>query len=217
MGVGAAAGSALDDGGDDIKALLKLIAAGDLARDQLFKLVYPELKKIARNQMANEFNDLTLEALAIEVFLRLSPSDAANIKDRADFLAIAANVMRRILVGHPQGRLSRKRGSGKRAQDENVAFDLQRPEAMMDLVRALSKLEEMNPRQARVVEMRFFGGFNEQQIGEVLSVNSRTVKRDWQMARAWLLGELNQENESAQDGAAGVLAAPKPTARKGVQ
>ena len=217
MGVGTAAGSALDDGGDDIKALLKLIAAGDLARDQLFKLVYPELKKIARNQMANEFNDLTLEALAIEVFLRLSPSDAANIKDRADFLAIAANVMRRILVGHPRGRLSRKRGSGKRALDENIAFDPQRPEGMMDLVRALSKLEEMNPRQARVVEMRFFGGFNEQQIGEVLSVNSRTVKRDWQMARAWLLGELNQENESAQDGAAGVLAAPKPTARKGVQ
>ena len=183
-------------GGEEIKELLIRIAAGDLAaRDQLFKLLYPELKRMAKNQMANERGDHTLQptALVNEAFLRVPSSEAAKIKDRAHFLAVAANAMRHILVDHARGRLSKKRGSGKRDElNENVAYDPHRPEGMMDLDRALTKLEAMNPRQARVVEMRFFGGLSEEQIGEVLAVSARTVKRDWQIARAWLYGELRE-------------------------
>ena len=180
--------------GDEIRELLKRMASGDeAARGELFKLLYAELKRMAKNQMANERGDHTLQptALVNEAFLRLPSSSSEAIKDRAHFLAMAANAMRHVLVDHARGRLSKKRGSGKRdVLDENVGYDPQRPEGMMDLDRALTKLEEMNPRQARVVEMRFFGGLTEGQIAEVLGVSSRTVKRDWEIARAWLYGEL---------------------------
>ena len=178
--------------GDEIPDLLRRIAEGDqAARDRLFKLMYAELKRMAIAQMARERKDHTLQptALVNEAFLRL-PVDA-SVKDRAHFLAVAANAMRHTLVDHSRARLSKKRGSGKKeVLDEKLAYDPQRPEEMMDLDRALTRLEEMSPRQARIVEMRFFGGLSEDQIAEVLGVSGRTVKRDWQIARAWLYEEL---------------------------
>jgi RNA polymerase sigma factor (TIGR02999 family) len=179
----------------EVTALLRQVSAGvPDARDRLFKLMYPELKRMAVAQMARERKDHTLQptALVNEAFLRLPPAEL-SVRDRAHFLAVAANAMRHILVDHARGRLSRKRGNGRKEPlDERLAYDPQRPEDMVDLDRALERLEAMSPRQARVVEMRFFGGLNEGQIAEVLAVSARTVKRDWRIARAWLYGELVQ-------------------------
>jgi RNA polymerase sigma-70 factor (ECF subfamily) len=179
--------------GGEVTALLRQVSAGvPDAWDRLFEFMYPELKRMAIGRMARERKDHTLQptALVNEAFLRL-PSTEASVRDRAHFLAVAANAMRHVLVDHARARLSGKRGSGKKEPlDERLAYDPQRPEDMMDLDRALERLEAMNPRQARVVEMRYFGGLTEAQIAEVLRVSSRTVKRDWEIARAWLYGEL---------------------------
>ena len=184
--------------GGEVTALLRKLSSGDAgARDGLFKLLYPELKRMAIAQMARERQDHTMQptALVNEVFLHLSLREA-SVKDRAHFLAVAAHVMRHILVDHARARLSQKRGSGKKeVLDENVAYDPQRPEEMMDLDRALTKLEAMSARQARVVEMKYFAGLTEGQIAVVLQVSSRTVKRDWEIARAWLRGELGGPEE----------------------
>ena len=177
----------------EVTVLLREVSAGKPdARDRLFQVMYPELKRMAVARMSRERKDHTLQptALVNEVYLRL-PGGATSMRDRAHFLAVAANAMRRILVDHARSRLSEKRGSGRKdALDEAFAYDPGRPEEMIDLDRALTKLEAMNARHARVVELRFFGGLTEQQIGQVLRVSDRTVKRDWEIARAWLYGEL---------------------------
>jgi RNA polymerase sigma-70 factor, ECF subfamily len=183
-----------NSGGDHTRELLRRIADGDQdARDQLFKLMYAELKRMAIHFMSRERKDHTLQptALVNEAFLRL-PSFDGNVKDRAHFMAVAANAMRHVLVDHARARLSQKRGGGnKEPLDENLAHNPWRPEDMMDLDRILTRLEVTHPRQARVVEMRYFGGLSEDEIAEVLKVSSRTVKRDWMFARTWLFGELN--------------------------
>ena len=183
--------------GEEVTALLRQVSAGvPEARERLFQVMYPELKRLAIAQMARERKDHTLQptALVNEAFLRLPSGSGASVKDRSHFLAMAANAMRRILVDHARARLSGKRGSGKKESlDDNFAYDPERPEEMMDLDGVLSRLEEMNPRQARGVEMRFFGGLGEEEIAVVLGVHVRTVKRDWKYARAWLRGELRNE------------------------
>jgi RNA polymerase sigma factor (TIGR02999 family) len=184
-------GDKMDPG--DVTILLREVSAGiPDARERLFKLMYPELKRMAISQMARERKDHTLQptALVNEAFLRL-PTGELSVRDRSHFLAVAANAMRHILVDHARARMSHKRGSGKKeVLNENVGYDQHRPEQMLDLDEALSRLEAMSPRQARVVEMRFFAGLSEEQIAEVLQVSTRTIKRDWGIARAWLYGEL---------------------------
>jgi len=134
----------------------------------------------------------TLQAteLANEAYLRLVAHPAA-CTDRAHFFAVAAQVMRRILVDYARARNAGKRGSGKRVELDRVTLSVEsNPEEVLSLDIALDKLASFDPRRSKVVEMRVFGGLTEDEIAEVLGVSSRTIKRDWELARAWLFGEL---------------------------
>ncbi|HEY3738349.1 MAG TPA: sigma-70 family RNA polymerase sigma factor [Bryobacteraceae bacterium] len=202
-----------------ITELLARISSGDTqALKELFGILHGELKRMAIAQMARERKDHTLQptALVNEVFVRLAAGREKNLIDLAHLLAVASNAMRHILVDHARARLSNKRGSGRKVSlDDNLVYDRRRPEDMLDLDRALSRLEALSPRQARVVEMRFFGGLNEEQIATALDVSTRTVKRDWQIARAWLYGELkgggSGSGESPEDtGSGGPLVPARP-------
>jgi RNA polymerase sigma factor (TIGR02999 family) len=166
------------------------------ASERLFALVYPQLRKIAARFLRNERDHHTLEpnALVNELCVRLLGSDRINFKDRAHFFAIAAQTMRRILVDYARTRVADKRG-GNQYRVSLSAVDGWSPvsynQDLLDLDQALSRLEKADPRAARVVELRFFGGLQEEEVAEVLKVSPITVKRDWKVARAWLIGRLH--------------------------
>jgi RNA polymerase sigma factor (TIGR02999 family) len=166
------------------------------ASEQLFAVVYPQLRRIAARFLHNERDNHTLEpnALVNELCLRLLGSRAIDFKDRAHFFAIAAQTMRRILIDHARARIAGKRG-GEQLQRLSLSAvegwnPVARNEDILVLDQALSKLEKADPRAARVVELRFFGGLQEEEIAEVLNVSVITVKRDWKVARAWLIARL---------------------------
>jgi RNA polymerase sigma factor (TIGR02999 family) len=167
----------------------------DLARDQLFAVVQPELRRIAARFLHDERPDHTLEpnALVNELCVRLLGGQPVAYQDRAHFFAIAAQTMRRILIDHARARSANKRG-GVRQRVSLSAVDGWRPVAAADdvlaLDEALTKLERADPRAALVVELRFFGGLGEEEVAAVLGVSVITVKRDWKVARAWLIGRL---------------------------
>jgi RNA polymerase sigma factor (TIGR02999 family) len=165
------------------------------AGDQLVDAVYPELRKIAARFLGNERGDHTLEpnALVHELWVRLVRSAGVSFADRSHFYAVAAQTMRRILIDHARARVAGKRG-GKQERVSLSAVDGWNPvaydEDLLSLNQALTKLERADPRSARVVELRFFGGLEGSEIAEVLGVSEITVKRDWKVARAWLVGRL---------------------------
>ncbi len=165
------------------------------ASERLFDVVYPHLQRIAARFLGNERNDHTLEpsALVNELYLRLLGSEPLAFNDRAHFFALAAQTMRRILIGHARARIADKRG-GEQQRVNLSAVEGWNPvsynQDLLDLDHALSKLEKADSRAARVVELRFFGGLKEEEIAEVLNVSAITVKRDWKVARAWLIGRL---------------------------
>lgn len=167
------------------------------AQDRLFAAVYPQLRQIASRFLHNERNGHTLEpnALVNELYLRLMGSEPLAYQDRAHFYAIAAKTMRRILIDHARARIAGKRG-GEQERVSLTAVEGWNPvgqsEDVIALDQALSKLEKADARAARVVELRFFGGLQEEEIAEVLGVSTVTVKRDWKVARAWLVGRLMQ-------------------------
>jgi len=156
--------------------------------------VYTELKRLAASYLRRERPDHTLQATALvhEAYLRLAGQPDPNWNNRSHFFAMAARVMRRILTDH--GRLHRasKRGAGRtKLNIDLVAIVGEEPSGEIeDLDEALTRLAAFAPRQAQVVEMRFFGGMTEDEIAEILKLSSRTIKRDWIIARAWLFGEL---------------------------
>jgi RNA polymerase sigma-70 factor (ECF subfamily) len=161
----------------------------------LFPVVYSELRRLAHHYLSHERTGHTLQptALVHEVYLRLIPQDEATWQDRGRFIGIAAHVMRQILVEHARGRNRQKRGGefGRIPLDDNVAPidpDFSRWE---DLDRALNRLTQLDPRQAQVVELRYFGGLTVEETADVLGVSAKTVKRDWSIARAWLRRELD--------------------------
>src|SRR4051812_17925655 len=164
------------------------------AESRVLTLVYRELRRTAARFLARERPDHTLQptALVHEAYLRLAGSGEVEWQNRAHFFAVAAQIMRRILVDHARSRVAGKRGGPKVQMElpEALLVSSQRSESVLDLDLALSKLAEFDPRQSKVVEMRFFGGLTEEEIGEVLGVSARTVKREWRLARAWLLGEM---------------------------
>jgi RNA polymerase sigma-70 factor (ECF subfamily) len=175
----------------EITRLLSSMRGGDRdAEARLMKLVYRELRKRAAWYMRRERPDHTLQptALVHEAYLRLAQKESIDWQSRAHFYALASGEMRRILVDHARNRAAAKRGGplGKISLDDNAAFCTSRPEEMLTLHDALQQLAELAPRQARVVEMRFFGGLTEAEIAEVLGISVRTVKNDWRAARAWL-------------------------------
>ena len=182
---------------DQITLLLQQMKNGDgHARDMLASLVYPHLKKIAVQHMRRERPDHTLQptALVHEVFLRLAGSGGdVAWQNRMHFYALSAELMRQILVDHARRRCAAKRGGGEvmLELEEWQARIHEHPEIVLEVDRLLTRLNALDERQAKVVEMRYFAGLTEEEIAEALGVSERTVKRDWTMARAWMRKELS--------------------------
>jgi RNA polymerase sigma-70 factor (ECF subfamily) len=158
------------------------------------KLVYRELQSRAGRHMRGERRDHTLQptALVDETYLRLGHKDRINRQSRPHFYAVASGEMRRILVDHARHRAAAKRGGPpeKVPLDAAAVYGASRPADLLALDDALQQFAKWAPRQARIVEMLFFGGLTEAEIAEVPGISVRTVKRDWSAARAWLHGEL---------------------------
>lgn len=170
----------------------------EAALDRLLPHIEAELRRLARGYMKRERRGHTLQTTALvnEAFLRLTAARQLPWQDRAHFLGIFARLMRRVLVDHARARGYRKRGAGVQhvPLDEQLAAS---PDPSVDIValdRALDLLAEADPRKSRVIEMRFFAGLSVEETAEVLHVSSDTVKRDWRLAKLWLLRELEGSN-----------------------
>src|ERR671921_664008 len=163
--------------------LLREAQAGDRAAlDELLPLVYRELRQLAARHLAQERPGHTLQATALvhEVYLRLIDQHSVDWRNRAHFFGIAAEMMRRILVNHALGRRAQKRGSGETllSLDEVVSFPNRQDVDLILLDEALNRLAEVDPLQARIVEMRFFGGLTVEEVAEVLGASDSEVKRE---------------------------------------
>ena len=179
----------------DVTQLLKRLENGDRdAVEQLFPLVYDQLRGTARRALAGERPGHTLQAteLVHEAYFKLLGSAQVDWQGRAHFVAIAARAMRQILVDHARKRQADKRGGGvQHVTLGDAQADLALPpEEVLALDAALDRLQEQDPRLRSVVEYRFFGGLTEKEIAEVLDLTIRTVQRDWVKARAWLHQEI---------------------------
>jgi RNA polymerase sigma-70 factor, ECF subfamily len=184
--------SEVGPGGDLLAELRK---EGSARTGTLVPVVYAELRKLAHHYLSHERPGHTLQATALvhEVYLRLIPQSDANWDDRGKFIAIAAHVMRQILVEYARGRGRQKRGGDQQRVplEENLAVIApEESDRWEDLDRALNRLADLDPRQAQIVELRYFGGLTVDETAAVLNVSTKTVKRDWSIARAWLRREL---------------------------
>jgi RNA polymerase sigma factor (TIGR02999 family) len=182
----------------ELPALLVAARSDASARDRVVTLLYPELKRIAEIQMRRERHDHTLQAtgLVSEFFVHLARSTTLSATSRAQFLVIAAVVMRRVLVDYARTRKRDKRG-GRFVRVELEHAEPPESPRFVDLLEIdelLSRLAESDPRMAQIVELRFFGGLTVSETGEALGINERTVKRDWQVARAWLYSQLRRDD-----------------------
>ena len=181
----------------EVSQLLGKIKAGDRsAEDRLFALLYADLRRMAAYQLRRERSDHTLQptALVHEAYLRLVDQTQVESPSRAQFFGIAANLMRQILVNHAKHHRAAKRGGGNKVPlDEGAAVVQPRGVDLVALDVALDKLAQLDPRQGRIVELRFFGGLTEDEIAEVLGVSAITVKRDWRIARAELYRQLGED------------------------
>lgn len=171
------------------------------AAANLMPLVYDELRRIARGYLQRERSDHTLQATGLvhEAYLRLVDQTVATWQNRAHFFGVAAQVMRRILVDHARRVRSEKRGGSwdKVEFKEELLISPGRHVDLIALDESLQNLAKLNARQSQVVELRFFGGLTMEEVGEVLDISSRTVKREWRIAKAWLRREIAGEMESA--------------------
>jgi RNA polymerase sigma factor (TIGR02999 family) len=179
----------------DITRLLRAWGSGDeAALERLTPLVYGELRVLAHRYMRREKSDNTLQtsALVNEAYLKLVDLRQVSWQDRAHFFAISANLMRRILVDAARARGTGKRGGQVVKMDLNESIDASplRPEQLIRLDDALEALAKLDPRKAKVVELRFFGGLTAEETAEVLKVSAKSVLRDWSFSRAWLMAEL---------------------------
>ena len=183
--------------GDDVTNLLKDWRGGDQAAlANLAERVYAELHRVAHRYMRNERRADTLQTTALinEAFLRLADVKAIEWRDRAQFFALAAQMMRRILVDAARARSARKRGGDatRVTLDDAVVAPIEPDRSILALNDALTAFSQAAPRRAKVVELRYFGGLSEDEIATALDISPRTVRRDWDIAKAWLLRELNQ-------------------------
>ncbi|HTT25266.1 MAG TPA: sigma-70 family RNA polymerase sigma factor [Candidatus Sulfotelmatobacter sp.] len=177
--------------------LAEVTKGNEEAEAKLLPVVYEELRRLARGYMRRERENHTLQptALVHEAYLKMFERQAAvNWQNRTHFFGIAARVMRQILVDHARGHSREKRGGGeKKLQlEEEMAFAPERSLELLKIHEALQRLEKIDSRQARVVELRFFGGLSVEETAEVIRVSPKTVKREWSVAKAWLHGELRQ-------------------------
>jgi RNA polymerase sigma-70 factor (ECF subfamily) len=179
----------------EITELLNRLNAGDAsAREPLLDLVYAELRRRAQAWMRRERVDNTLQptALVHEVWLRMIQQREWNLKNRADFFAMAAAMMRRILIDHARAVKAEKRGGDKVfvPLENGMAVAIAFPAQLLDIHRALERLAQVDQHRARIVELRFFGGLSDDEVAEITGVSSTTVYRQWRAARAWLSREL---------------------------
>jgi RNA polymerase sigma factor (TIGR02999 family) len=184
----------------DVTNLLKAWSKGDSAAlDLLAERVYHELHVMARRFMQHERQGNTLQATALvnEVYIRLAGVGKLQWRQRAQFFALAAKMMRRILVDAARARRTSKRGSGvvHVSLEEPAVLAAAPDRSLIALDDALAAFSEIAPRQTRVVELRYFGGLTEEEIASVLDISPRTVRRDWEFARVWLARELAPSSE----------------------
>jgi RNA polymerase sigma-70 factor (ECF subfamily) len=179
-----------------VTVLLRAMKSGDeSASAELLPLVYSELHRLAKSYMQRERSDHTLQPTALinEAYLRLA-GESVDWQSRQHFIGVAANVMRRLLVDHARAHNAEMRAGGlQRVEfDEGIVVSTERSNEVLALHDALAILEKENPRQAKVVELRYFGGFAVEEIGDILNVSARSVKRDWALARIWLLRHMEK-------------------------
>jgi RNA polymerase sigma-70 factor, ECF subfamily len=166
------------------------------AREKLVPLVYDELRRLARRLLLGQRVDHTLQSTALvhEAYLRLVGHDTVHWDDRIHFFAVAAQLMRRILVDHARKHLAAKRGGEQvtLSLDEHLAPAKSRPLDVVALDDALNELSRMNPLHSRIIELRFFAGLSIEETAQAIGISPATVKRDWGVARAWLYRELGR-------------------------
>ena len=185
----------------EVTELLVAWSDGDRAAlDALMPVVYDELRRLARNHLSRERSDHTLQTTALvhEAYLRLIDQRSVNWQNRAQFFGIAAQMMRRILINHAKDRHAQKRQgyAAKVSLDEAVSFFEKREVDLMALDEALNGLAALDPQQAQIVELRFFGGLTIDEVSEVLSISPATTKREWDSAKLWLRRQLNSGGNS---------------------
>ena len=178
-----------------ITQLLAEWSHGDgAALTELTPLVYEELRRLAHHYMEGQRPDHTLQttALANEAYLRLADQTNPNWQSRAHFFAVAARAMRGILVNYAKSNQAQKRGGGaaRIELDEAAILSPEQSKEIVDLHEALERLATLNSRKARVVELKYFGGLNHDEIAEVMKISTVTVRRDWMFAKTWLYDEL---------------------------
>ncbi len=181
---------------EKVTQLLNQVSGGNRAAvDELTPLVYQELKRIAGGQLKGERPGHTLQATALvhEAYLKLVDQREVNWQGRAHFFGVAAQLMRRILLDYAKSRHRLKRGGDvhKTSLDEALVVAEDRASDLVMIDEALTRLEQLDARQAKVVELRFFGGLSVEETAEAMGISAPTVKREWAMARAWLHRELS--------------------------
>ncbi len=179
----------------DLTLLLQELSGGDRrVLDELLPAVYQDLRALAHRQLQRERGDHTLNTTALvhEAYLKLARAERLTWRDRAHFFGVCAQAMRRVLVNYALSRKAEKRGRGisPLPLDDIVAVARDRPDELLWVDEALERLGSLSERQARVVECRVFAGMSVEETGEALCVSPATVKRDWTLARAWLIREM---------------------------
>jgi RNA polymerase sigma-70 factor, ECF subfamily len=180
----------------DVTVLLAQMRSGNGdALQQLLPLIYNELRRIAAHYMRQESAGHTLQptALVHEAYLRLVNQNRANWQNRAQFMGVAGQLMRRILVDHARKRCAGKRGGSLLTLDENAArqlADVSRPEEILAVHLTLERLERLDPQQGTLVELRYFAGLSAEETAEAMGLSLRTVEREWTTAKAWLRAQL---------------------------
>ncbi len=192
-----ARGAGLRSAPEDVTQLLIEMRAGSgEAEAKVLELVYRELRRIAASCLRKERPDHSLQATALvhEAYIRIARPKGIEWRNRAHFFAVAARVMRGVLVDYARARKASKRGGAPVRIDlpESMMVSDHRNAQVLGVDEALTRLAQFDARQSQIVEMRFFGGLTEEEIAEVLGLSVRTVKRDWSLARAWLYGELKK-------------------------
>lgn len=180
----------------EVTVLLRAVGAGDEnAPARLLELVYDDLRRLAGAYLNNEPSGHTLQATALvhEAYLRLVDWENVTWQNRAQFFAVAARVMRNILVDHARAKRAQKRDAGQKiALDDAVSFPQATELDVLALEEALLSLEKLDSRQAKIVELRFFGGLSSAETAYVLALSETTVKREWTFAKAWFQRELTR-------------------------
>lgn len=182
-----------EDGGEVTRLLRRLRTGDQEAAGQVIAAVYGDLRRMAARAMRRERPGHTLQptALVHEAFLKLAGNARVEWRDRAHFFGVAARLMREILVDSARKRDALKRGSGARITlDDSLLVSQDRLGDIVAMDEVLKRLEALDPRQGRIVELRFFGGLNVEEVAEILEISTPTVKREWQSAKAWLHREL---------------------------